>query len=405
MAALIGVLWLTLAFPAAGIAAPAQTVPPEKTELELEKLREEVRKLRLENDNADSVGAVLLRWGPFATVVAGVLAILFNIRKEVREQRALRQKELEHRVEQARLEQEQRDKELQQRKVEAQRRFDEQFATAVQNLGSNKESVQLSAVVVLDSLLRHDGAEFGDQVYWVVCANLPLHHPVLVNRFLVRTFAKAVRLRLANESEEAREPLDLANCIMPRVDLKGLSLQRVDIAFASLRDAQLVETDLSRARGYQVNLERAWLTDATLTEARLHGATCRQAKFHRANLVSAEFKMAKADPADLSYAEFFGARMQGSHFERANLTGAAFAKANVADAYFADATFDDAALWSMLETEVVGETPSWRKAHFDEGVAARLESMSTRRRPRRGERRRTPVAPADPAVEPARETG
>ncbi|MEJ7567994.1 MAG: hypothetical protein WKF41_06985 [Gaiellaceae bacterium] len=152
----------------AGVALPAQAPRDPKTELEVEKLRQEVRKLQLENDNADGYGASLLRWAPLITLGAGAVAILLSIRKEFREQRAqrrsetdVRQKELDHRVGQAKLEQKQREDELKQRQAEVQRRFDELFSQAVANLGSDKESIQLSAVVVLDEPLRVSCRLFG----------------------------------------------------------------------------------------------------------------------------------------------------------------------------------------------------------------------------------------------------
>ena len=368
-----------------GGASSAPSTSPDKTRLELEKLQQEVRKLEIENDKARGFAAGLLRWGPFVTVVAGVVTVLVGVRKEIREQRQQRkldrdQRDKEHRerLEQAERARMQRERELEQQQLDARRRFDELFAQAVANLGAESESVQLSGVVLLQSFLRDDGAPFHEQVYAVVCANLGIKHTPLVNRFLVRAFEQAIRRRLAAHAEgEEPESLDLANCQMPRVDLHGLHLDGVDVAFATLRDANLVGARLAGMRGYDVDLQRARLSEADLTEARLWGAQARKAQFHNARLISTELRPSR-HPAGLREAEFYGARMQGAHLNGADLTGAQFDDANLSDTYFDGATLDDRALRSILRSKVVKGTASWEKASFDDDIRSKLEEMAAR---------------------------
>jgi uncharacterized protein YjbI with pentapeptide repeats len=346
------------------------TAPPlsrTKDELEVAKLREEVRQLRIENAREGSLRHELLNWVPFATVLLGVFGIVLPVMNELRQQRN------------------QRAAELKQRKLEEQRRFDDLFAQAVANLGSTTESVQVSAAIALKSFLRNEYEALHQQVQSVLRANLAVDHSQLVNRFIIDAFEDAVRLLLESRRDQPASeltPLDLARCRMPRIDLHGLDLgEDVDLAFAILKDANLRGTQLVRAKGVQVVLERAHLSDANLKEARFHGAACRGARFHNATLVSAEFKKTTKQRADLRSAEFFGAKLQGAHFEQADLTGAHFDNANVADAFFLGAIFDDATLRSVLATKVVNDVPTWQKAHFDGPVTAQLAELQ--RRPRK----------------------
>jgi uncharacterized protein YjbI with pentapeptide repeats len=343
-----------------GSTASAAT-PRTKEQLELEKLRQEVRKLELENDRAGSTREAVLAWAPFVTVFVAVFGVAVPVLREVRQQRRQRQSELE------------------QRAVEERRRFDDLFAQAVGNLGAETEAVRVSGAVTLHNFLRPEYEDFHEQVYSVLCANLAVDHTRLVNRFIVRGFEKALRLHLSAQANEGERPsIDLARCRLPRAELDGLELAQVDIAFAVLREASLRGTNLFRARGFEVDLAKARLTDAKLGEARLHGAVCRGAHFHNARLVSAEFRETRKQPADLTSAEFFGARLQGAHFDGAVLRGARFDNANLADARFPGAVFDEVALRGILASEQVDGEPTWRKAYFDDHIRQALETRRLR---------------------------
>ena len=344
----------------AGAPAAIAAAPPQQ--LERQKLRQEIRQLKIANDQATSWRQAVLDWVPVITVVVAILGVVLPVTKEIRAQRLQRKAELE------------------QREIEADPRFQDLFATAVANLGADKESVQVSAVVALQSFLAAEYERFHEQLFYVLCANLGVKHSPLVNRFLVRAFAQAVRLRRHVEGEE---PLDLARCEMPRIDLQDIDLTGVDIAFANLEHANLRDATLFRARGIRVKLAHATLTDAILDEARLHGLDAPGAHFHRAHLIAAELRSTKgkkAKVADLRGAEFFGARLQGGHFDGADLRGARFDNANLADTYFVGATLDDSALRSILNAAGAKGEPSWLAAHFDPNVAEKLQEIYARRR-------------------------
>jgi uncharacterized protein YjbI with pentapeptide repeats len=345
------------------VAGPSTAAaPPTKAQLEVEKLRQEVRQLQIQNDRAGSLRETILDWAPFVTVLIAVAGVILPIRKEARAQRNQRKLELE------------------QRQVEERRRFDDLFAQAVGNLGADNEAVRVSGAVTLDNFLRDGYEPFHEQVYSVLRANLAVDHTKLVNRFILRAFERAIRLHLAavEREEEAAGPVDLARCRLYRVDLHGLNLDEADLAFATLKEANLRGSSLVRARGIDVDLEKAKLSGALLTEVRFNGAACKGAHFHNTRLVSAEFRETQTRNADLRSAEFYGARLQGAHFDRADFSGATFDNANLSDTFFPGARFDEAALRSLLKSEVVNGVPSWQKAHFDADVRAALSELQGR---------------------------
>jgi uncharacterized protein YjbI with pentapeptide repeats len=362
-----------LAVTAVSRAATPPSPQTERARLQTEKLRQEVRQLRISNDYAVSVRKKVLDAAPFVTVLIGVFGVGWPVARELAAQR--RQRDMDR---------EQRANELEQRRVEAGRRFQESFAAAVANLGSKTDSVRVSAAVALQSFLTPEYEAFHDQVFSVLCANLTVEdHPRIVNRFLVRAFSQALRLRLAADAAAGRrgEPLDLAHCQMRRVDLHGLDLTKVDLAFAYLRGANLVGTVLKGAQGIEVVIDKARLSLADLQEAGLNGASAVGAMFHKANLVSVRFAPSENKAADLTNAEFYEARMQGAILVNANLRGARFDGANIADAHLRGAVFDETSLRSILRSSDDAKgNPSWRNADFDPDVTAMLEGMAKRTR-------------------------
>jgi uncharacterized protein YjbI with pentapeptide repeats len=352
---------LAVVLSAGPASARAERAPPGQTRLEQQKLRAEIRKLELENARSDSLREDVLAWAPFVTVLVAVGGLLVPVVRETRANRRQRERELEQ-------------------------RFDEQFAQAISNLGSDKDAVRVSAAVALSGFLRPRYSQFHDDVYRVLCANLGAEHSEFVNRFLVRAFAQALRMHVA-EAKRVGAPaeIDLARCNVGRIDLSGVDLTGADIAFADLGHANLTGCVLDRARGYEVDLGKARLSRASLREVRFHKARAPEAQFHGSTMTSAELR-----GADLERAQFQQARLQGAHLDDARLRGARFDQANVADAFFRGAALDDVALRSLLNTE----RATWTKAHFDPEPLARLQQLAAglRRRERGKSTGTTPAA-------------
>lgn len=338
-------------------AAPAQS----REDLETQKLQEEVRQLRIANDNSDSTREDILDYAPFITVLVALLGAGIPIWKELRERRRQREEAFK-----------QRQTEFRQIQLEAQRRFEEQFAAAIANLDTEKsEAVRVSAAISLGFFVSPEYAQFRGKVFPVLCANLTIRQPRTVNRFLVQAFEKALRLKLEEAAAKGeKEPVDLARCHIDHAVLTGLNLTKADLGFTHLRGADLTYCNLEHARGYEVHIEKARLSRSTLTDARLHKARGSEAQFHDATMNSV-----KLQEATLREAEFYGAKLQEAHFEKADLRGAKFDQADVTKAYFTEAILDEKAMKSLINTD----DRSWQSARFDPEVTATLNRLNEER--------------------------
>ena len=327
----------------------AEVANQTQQKLQEEKLRQEIRKLRLENDKADSIWGQLLSLGTLLTALATVTGACVTFWKYIDERS--RQQTLDR----------------QQRETESLRRLDEKFTAVVGNLGAESSSIQASAAVSIISFLKPEYQSFHEQAFMILQANLKIDHPEAVKDLLEAAFEKALHLRVQSAQEKG-QPLkpDLSRIYLVRADLSGgLDLTEADLGFAQLRGANLTEANLFRVRGMEVNLEKARLSRANLSEARLRKAHCQAAQFHEANLVAVDLK-----EADLRKVQFFQARLQSAHLEQADLTGAKFEEAELNDTYFIGAKMDGNTLKSIFKAK------NWQKAHFDEAVKGKLEEMA-----------------------------
>lgn len=363
----------------------ATTQDPRTVELQRRKLEQEVRKLEqdthkleIENDRAESLWGLLLAIAPFVTVLiaVGTLGVNFytqsnNVtqeRKELLEQ----QKGNEEKAEQWRQEfLRQQEKDRAEREQESLRRFDENLARIVTNLGSPTLALQVNAAAALAGFLKPRYVDLHYDLLTVIVANLKLRPDPKVADLLRHDLERAIRL-VFDSSQHTREDigdeLDLTRLDLSRINLRKVDFQgvRVDFAFSTLKRADLRECNLDRARGRECEMDGALLSGARLEEARFNSARGQDVQFHRARLVSATFK-----DAVLPKAQFEQAALQGAHFERADLTAARFEGADLADAYFTGAVFDDSAKRSIaLGAE------RWRAARFDPPIREELTQIS-----------------------------
>ncbi len=310
-------------------------------ELSNEKLRQEIRNLIIENNQLVSPWQQISSYATVFTVIVAIIGAFTTIWKQFSEQ--------------------QRDRE--QREAESMRRLDEKFSSLVQDLGSDNTSLKVSAVVSLLTFLKEEYAQFHEQVYLVLLANLKIKQDLQVNRLLIRAFEKALQLKL--EGKPPSESLDLTHTCLYHIDLSKLDLTSADMAFADLQSASFRGTKLFRVKGYQTKFTKATFTGADLGEARLMESDLESAHLHNTTLVASNLKK-----TNLKCAQFYGAKMQSAHLEGADLRGACFEQANLNDAYFNGATFDQNALRSIIKAY------HWQKAYFDEDVKEKLEAMS-----------------------------
>jgi hypothetical protein len=315
----------------------------DKERLETEKLRQEVRQLRLENERLTSFWGAFSSFATLLTAVVAVAGVFVTIWKQFDE----------------------REKDRQQREFESRRRLDEKFTSIITNISSENRSLQMGSAVSLLTFLKPEYGAFHEQVYLILLANLKLKPDPQVNDLLVDALEKALRIRLGAAGERGLPAeLDLSHMNLYRIDLSGLDLTGADIGFTDLRRANLRDANLFRVRGIEANLENARLTRTNLGEGRLVRAKLSGAHLHQTNLVAATLK-----EADLKEAQFYQAKLQSAHMEKSDLSGARFEQADLNDAYFTGAVFDQRALQSILKAE------RWDKAHFDREIAAKLADL------------------------------
>jgi uncharacterized protein YjbI with pentapeptide repeats len=321
--------------------------------LEDEKLRQEIRKLRLENDRSSSPWDALLTSAPFLGAIVAVAGVVLTLWKQIAENNR------------------QRKVELKQKDEDSLRRFDENFTSIVGNLGSDSVALQASAAASLSPFLKNRYKDLHRDVFMVLVANLKIDREIVVRDTLTRVFEIAIRKELdsiAKGEEERLTLLDLSRAKLVRANLESLDFSQVevDFAFADLTRANLTGAQLPRVDGFGVILEQARVSRTDLREARLNEAVCFKAKFHESNLVSATLK-----GANLQKAEFQRAHLQEVHFENSDLGGARFEKADVNNAFFYGAQIGDDTMRSLIKAL------NWRDANFDKGIKEKLEAIAT----------------------------
>jgi len=376
----------------AGSQAATQTTgSARQEELQQQKLEQEIRKLRLENDRAQGALGWLLAVGPFVTVLVGVGTLAWTLfkqsrdlvearrtsdqqAKQWRDEFSSRQKQEAEKAEQWRQEfLRQQQAAEQERHREELRRFDEHLSSLVTNIGSDNQAVRLNATAALSFFVKEEYPDLHCDLLNVIVANLKAAPEPAVGDLLRRHLAKTLRMLFADGREldsNIGDRLDLTRVDLYRIDLSGLDLRNkvlLDLAFAKLRHANLRDAKINEVKGGEAILDGAHFSRAHMNRARFDKATAvsDRVRFHGTRLVGATFV-----GAQLPNAEFQQARLQSAHFKDAILTGAQFEGADVADADFKGATLDDRAVASLSRAQ------RWRKAHFEEAVREQLVRLS-----------------------------
>jgi uncharacterized protein YjbI with pentapeptide repeats len=249
----------------------------------------------------------------------------------------------------------------------ARRRFDERFAQAVQNLGSDNAMQRAAGAALVQAMVREPETELADQTRALLVGALQLEQDHHSQRQLVAALELALRRRAEARPTTGNDDveIDLTRIRAPGMNLTSVDLGRVDVAFADLSRASLAQATLSRSRGYGVRLEGAILNQAVLREVKWHRAKACDAHFKWATLTSAELR-----GGDFRRADFFRSELQSAHLDGADLRGARFDGANLTDTYLRDAWLDRVALESILRAH------DWQRAFLDEGAVAWLRTIA-----------------------------
>lgn len=332
-------LVLVLVMLSACVGAPTPTGTTD--ELTQAKLTEEVRKLRFETDRAASPLGVVLALAPFVTVLVGVITLGAALTKQVNERRDQRAEDQAAR-EKDRLEREER------QVRERQERFDQQFLTAVAQIGAQEEGLQVAGAA---SLLRlQDTAAVPPQreILLYCAAQLRIGVGVRVQPILREVFVAALRQVLDPAGPTAPRALSLAGADLTGADLHGLDLRPIQL---DLTDARLDRADLRASDLWMIKASGASFAGSTCTNTNFGQARLDRADFSSAVLDGARLTSAKLREADLSGARLRGAQLQSAHLEGSDLRRALFNRADVNDTYFTGAQLDGAALHSLGEAD------------------------------------------------------
>lgn len=130
--------------------------------------------------------------------------------------------------------------------------------------------------------------------------------------------------KLTQSQERQARVLDLSNCHLGRVHLRGMYfrkanfdgsyLESADLEGTDLRDASLSEAQLNNAHLFQASLD-----GAVLSEAHLTGAWLQNASLERAFANGAKIEGASLVEANLKGAQLYAASLVGSNLGQANM--------------------------------------------------------------------------------------
>jgi uncharacterized protein YjbI with pentapeptide repeats len=326
------------------VAAVAR-VPAQEDSLEDQKLQEEIRQLRLENDRYDSVWGMLLAGAPFVTALVAIGTLGAAVNKQQRDSLQSRTADLA-----------QREKELRQR-------YDEQFSAAMTNVGSDHVGLQAAGASALLRLQGNADEALQKELLIYASAQLRLRSSPAVLPMLREVFERAAaQLFAPGRASPALDRLTLRKADLSGVNLADLVFRgtRVDLSEAELARATLRGADLWGAKAFKADLHEADCTSANFGPALLIGSDLRRARLRGARMGSA-----KLDGADLSGADLRGASLQSAHFKGATMNGTKLEHADVNDAYFVDVVMDSATLASLAKAKNVD------RAHISPRAAGR----------------------------------
>jgi hypothetical protein len=190
----------------------------------------------------------------------------------------------------------------------------EAFAKAVEQLGHDKSSIRMGAVLALEALGKST-PRLLSQAIEILC-------------FYVRETQPASAIRpITQTSDSSRFPpfptdMQLILDIVARLKREDQESRiRIDLSHTDLRNANLSGANLSRAGLWGANLSTANLADANLRKASLGGA-------------------------NLSYADLNGASLKNAYLNWVNLRGAEIAGTDLTDTIFENTTLPDGRVWT-----------------------------------------------------------
>ncbi|MET8794843.1 pentapeptide repeat-containing protein [Nocardia sp. NPDC004568] len=237
----------------------------------------------------------------------------------------------------------------------------EQIKSAAEQLDSDKTSVRLSGIYLLERLAQDsepDRSPLRRLLEAFVRTEAPSGTCGPHNRELPADINAALAVIVQYSALSPPAPsVDLhASCLawarMEAADLTGANLRYANLVRAWMGNANLTEASL-----FHANLAGAWMGDANLTGAELVGADLTKAGLGDANLAGARLYDANLAEAVLIGANLTGASLGGANLTQAslggaNLTGASLGSANLTGARLFGANLTGASLIGANLTEI-----------------------------------------------------
>ena len=204
------------------------------------------------------------------------------------------------------------EKQLKQQRESDKRRDEQQlYATNVQHLGHESESVRLGAIYGLERLAKESkdwGEPWAPKIAEILCAHIRIttttnEYPGN-NKDRPSNEIDAV-LRVLTQGED--NPFDSSQFDLGEANLKGADLVRANLKEANLATTNLREADLTGANLKGAELGEADLTDAYLTRANLKEASLISTDLVRTNLTEANLHgVSRLANAGERWADFIG---------------------------------------------------------------------------------------------------
>jgi hypothetical protein len=238
--------------------------------------------------------------------------------------------------------------------AEAYAKAAEAFAKAVEQLGHDKSSIRMGAVLALEALGKST-PRLLSQTIEILCAYVremrPACTPVATDGVIEKTPSRPlptdiqiiliVIIRLKKQDESKQIILDLSKC----------DLQMAEFYGSNLRGANLNETNLFSAKIYGADLEKASLIDAEISEADLSSSNLKKANLsgvnlHNAKLFNVDLSGAYLDNAKMNGAYLINADLTKAHLVDCDLRQTKLRRVNLTDAIFIDTTLPDGRVWT-----------------------------------------------------------
>jgi len=332
-----------LASPVIGTMQATPTEDATVTELNKEKLQQEVKQLQEQND-AQVIASNKEKlqhendwwWNYGATILSSFISTLILVSGALIGFWQWRVNRDDIRAKESKDLQEAQDKDLKDK-------AEERFKAAVAALGDEKEGTQVGGAILLRSFLHEEDKAIYERYYTQVFdlavaylrlprtpnppedPNTPLPLTTL-SRALIVVFKEAFPLA-RSQNKGHPQSLDASTIRLDNAFLSEADLNQVWMRKAFLRNAEL----------WKAHLNGADLHGADLREANLRGAYLRGADLNEANLSGAYLRGANLIEANLNEANLSGAYLSGDLFYKAtDLSFAVLSRANLAGAILKD---------------------------------------------------------------------